>query len=83
VFQVVDGLQVVAAGALRGYEDTKVPMLFAALGYWVIGFAGGWVWAFALNGGPTGLWWGFVLGLGTVAALLTRRLVHKSRRALL
>ena len=78
-FQVVDGMQVVAAGALRGYEDTVAPMFFAALGYWVIGFAGGWTLTFPLGLGPIGMWWGFVLGLATVAALLTARLWRQSR----
>jgi MATE family multidrug resistance protein len=82
LFQVLDGVQVVAAGALRGYEDTAIPMLFAGLGYWVIGFAGGWALAFPLGMGPIGLWWGFVLGLGTVAALLTLRLVRQSRQVI-
>ncbi|HYM72237.1 MAG TPA: MATE family efflux transporter [Stellaceae bacterium] len=79
IFQIVDGIQVVAAGALRGYQDTAVPMLLAALGYWGIGFAGGWLFAFPLKLGPVGLWWGFVLGLGTVALLLTLRLLRRSR----
>jgi MATE family multidrug resistance protein len=78
LFQVVDGMQVVAAGALRGYEDTKIPMLFAGIGYWGIGFAGGWALAFPLGMGPIGLWWGFVLGLAAVAALLTARLYRRS-----
>jgi MATE family multidrug resistance protein len=78
VFQVVDGMQVVAAGALRGYEDTTQPMLFAGLGYWGIGFAGGWALAFPLGFGPIGLWWGFVLGLAAVAALLTWRLYRRA-----
>ena len=65
VFQIVDGMQSVASGALRGYHDTKVPMLIAALGYWGIGFAGGWALAFPLGIGPAGLWWGFVIGLAT------------------
>jgi MATE family multidrug resistance protein len=82
LFQVVDGVQAVAAGALRGYHDTAVPMLFAAFGYWVIGFAGGWTLAFPLGAGPIGLWWGFVLGLSTVAVLLTLRLARASRREL-
>jgi MATE family multidrug resistance protein len=81
-FQIVDGMQVVAAGALRGYEDTKIPMLFAGLGYWGIGFAGGWVLAFPLGLGPIGLWWGFVLGLTVVAALLTLRLRQQSRQVI-
>lgn len=80
LFQVVDGMQVVAAGALRGYEDTVAPMFFAALGYWVIGFAGGWALTFPLGLGPIGMWWGFVLGLATVAALLTARLYRQAVR---
>ena len=77
-FQVVDGMQVVAAGALRGYEDTVMPMVFAAIGYWAIGFAGGWALTFPLGLGPIGMWWGFVLGLATVAGLLTLRLWHRA-----
>ena len=73
-------MQVVAAGALRGYEDTKVPMLFAGLGYWGIGFAGGWALAFPLGLGPAGLWWGFVLGLAAVAALLSWRLYRQAHQ---
>src|SRR6185437_5375769 len=79
-FQIADGVQVVSAGALRGYEDTTVPMLLAGVGYWVIGFAGGWVLAFPLGLGPVGMWWGFVIGLVTVAALLTVRLHHRAGR---
>jgi MATE family multidrug resistance protein len=79
-FQIADGVQVVAAGALRGYEDTTVPMLLAGLGYWLIGFAGGWVLAFPLGFGPVGMWWGFVIGLATVAALLAVRLHHRAGR---
>ena len=82
IFQVVDGMQVVAAGALRGYEDTTMPMLFAGLGYWGIGFAGGWALAFPLGLGPVGLWWGFVLGLAAVAALLTLRLCRQARQVI-
>jgi MATE family multidrug resistance protein len=81
-FQIVDGIQVVAAGALRGYEDTMVPMLFAGLGYWGIGFAGGWALAFPLGLGPVGLWWGFVLGLTVVASLMTLRLYRQSRQVI-
>jgi MATE family multidrug resistance protein len=80
LFQIVDGMQAVAAGALRGYQDTAVPMLYAAIGYWGIGFAGGWALAFPLKFGPIGLWWGFVLGLGAVAGLLTARLFRHSRQ---
>jgi MATE family multidrug resistance protein len=83
LFQIVDGVQVVAAGALRGYHDATVPMLLAAIGYWGIGFAGGWALAFPLDFGPIGLWWGFVLGLGAVATMLTLRLLYRPAAPLL
>jgi multidrug resistance protein, MATE family len=74
IFQVVDGMQTIAAGALRGYRDTMVPLLLAAFGYWGAGFVGSWVLAFPLGYGPVGLWWGLAFGLAVVAALLTLRL---------
>ena len=74
LFQVVDGVQVVAAGALRGYRDTKMPMLFAVIGYWGVGFVGGWLLAFPLGYGALGLWWGLALGLAVVSMMLTLRL---------
>jgi multidrug resistance protein, MATE family len=74
LFQVFDGMQVIAVGALRGYRDTVVPMLLAAFGYWGAGFAGGWLLAFPLGYGAIGLWWGLAFGLAVVAVLLTLRL---------
>ena len=74
LFQVFDGMQVIAAGVLRGYKDTMVPMLLAGLGYWGAGFGGGWLLAFPLGYGAVGLWWGLALGLAVVAILLTVRL---------
>jgi MATE family multidrug resistance protein len=74
LFQVFDGMQVIAAGALRGYKDTLVPMLLAGFAYWGAGFGGGWLLAFPLGFGPAGLWWGLALGLAVVAILLTVRL---------
>ncbi len=78
-FQVFDGVQVIAAGALRGYRDTALPMAFAAAGYWGVGFASGWMLAFPLGYGAIGLWWGQALGLATVAVLLALRLAYRSR----
>lgn len=74
LFQVFDGMQTIAAGALRGYKDTMTPMLLATFGYWCAGFAGGWVLAFPLGYGAVGLWWGLALELAIVAVLLTLRL---------
>ncbi len=79
LFQIFDGVQVIAAGALRGYRDTAVPMAIAAIGYWAIGFAGGWLLAFPLGFGAVGLWLGLALGLGVVAISLTVRLHFRAR----
>lgn len=79
LFQLVDGVQVIAAGALRGYRDTAVPMLIAAIGYWAIGFAGGWLLAFPLGFGAVGLWCGLALGLAVVALSLSVRLQSCAR----
>ncbi len=81
LFQVFDAVQTIAAGALRGYRDTTVPMLLAAIGYWGFGFLGGWVLAFPLGHGAVGMWWGLALGLAVVAVLLAVRLSRLARRA--
>ena len=78
-FQLFDGVQVIAAGALRGYRDTTVPMVIAAIGYWAIGFAGGWFMAFPLGYGAVGLWLGLALGLASVAVALSLRLWSRAR----
>jgi len=70
LFQIVDGHAGGRRGALRGYEDTAMPMVYAAIGATGDRLFGGWILAFALGLGPVGLWWAFVLGLGAVAALL-------------
>lgn len=79
LFQLFDGVQAIAAGALRGYRDTAVPMLIAAVGYWAIGFAGGWLLAFPLGLGAIGLWLGLALGLAVVAVSLSLRLYSRAR----
>jgi MATE family, multidrug efflux pump len=78
-FQLFDGVQVIAAGALRGYRDTAVPMVIAAIGYWGIGFAGGWLLAFPFGFGAVGLWLGLALGLASVAIALGLRLLSRAR----
>jgi len=73
-FQVFDGAQTIAAGALRGLKDTRVPMLAAAFGYWGVGFAVAWVLGFHFGYGVIGIWWGLALGLAAAALLLGVRL---------
>jgi len=72
-FQLVDGLQAVGAGLLRGMKDTKIPMVLALIAYWPIGFACAWLFAFPLGFGAKGVWFGFVLGLAAAAAFLCGR----------
>ena len=73
IFQVVDGAQVVGAGMLRGLHDTRVPMLFAFFGYWVIGIGIG-VWlAFDRGWQGVGIWTGLAAGLAVVAVLMLDR----------
>jgi MATE family multidrug resistance protein len=83
LFQIFDGAQTVASGALRGLRDTRAAMLAAIFGYWLIGLPLGTALAFPLGWGPTGLWWGFVAGLALVAFLLCRRFTVMSRRRVL
>jgi MATE family multidrug resistance protein len=80
-FQVFDGIQVTASGALRGLKDTTVPMVLAAIGYWGIGFWLGRHLAFAQGQGAAGLWWGLCIGLAVVAASLTLRFALSTSRA--
>ncbi len=79
LFQVCDGLQVVASGVLRGAADTTFPAAVALVGYWVIGLPIGWALTFRAGMGPAGLWWGITAGLTVVAVLLVGRIVVRFR----
>ncbi len=81
IFQVSDGIQVVALGVLRGMQDVKIPMLITFLAYWVCGIPISYLSARYLNLGPVGIWMGLVIGLTISAILLTRRFVVRSRMA--
>ncbi len=73
IFQVFDGLQVVASGVLRGVADTRTPMVLGLVGFWLVGLPSSAVMAFGLRWGPPGLWWGLALGLGATSLLLLAR----------
>ncbi|MDH3700916.1 MAG: MATE family efflux transporter [Alphaproteobacteria bacterium] len=79
-FQAVDGIQAVAAGALRGLNDTAIPMVFAAMCYWGVGGLSGLWFAFAGDMEGAGLWLGFIFGLGSAALLLAMRFRTMTRR---
>jgi len=79
VMQVSDGLQVSAMGALRGYKDTRTPMLITVLAYWGVGFPLAWLFGIPLHLGPQMIWAGFIAGLTVAAVLLTVRFLKLSR----
>lgn len=79
-FFIADGVQTVAAGALRGLSDTRVPMIFAFISFWLIGFATSWILAFPVELGAVGVWIGFSVGLVVYALLLIWRFNRLTKR---
>jgi MATE family multidrug resistance protein len=79
LFQLFDGAQVVGSAMLRGLQDTRVPMLFAAFGYWVVGLGSGYLLAFHAGLKGLGIWIGFALGLGVVSILMIWRRMLRER----
>jgi len=79
IFQIVDGLQVVGIGILRGVGDTRAALIANVLGFWITGLPIGLVlarpWGFDM--GPQGHWWGLLIGLSVVAAFLMLRVYHR------
>jgi MATE family multidrug resistance protein len=82
VFQVFDGLQVVAIGLLRGLGDTRTPMIVNVVGFWCIGMPVSLWLGFGLGYGAQGLWWGLVAGLVIVAVFLMLRVRQREKRDL-
>lgn len=77
LFQMSDGIQVVAMGALRGIGDVQTPTIVAVISYWIIGLPAGYVLAFYTGMGVQGIWYGLLIGLTASAILLTVRLKRK------
>jgi MATE family multidrug resistance protein len=75
-------VQIGAAGALRGYKDTRVPMVVNTIAYWALAFPLAYVAAITYRLPPEFIWGGFVLGLSVAAILLTLRFRSVSRAAL-
>ena len=80
IFQVGDGVQIGAAGALRGYKDTRIPMIINTFSYWVLAFPLAYLAAVTYRLPPNYIWGGFVIGLSTAAILLTWRYNRLSRQ---
>src|SRR5262249_9944333 len=72
-FFITDAVQGGAAGALRGLNDTRVPMLFAAISFWLIGFPSVYELGLRTSLGVVGVWIGFSIAIGTFVTLLMSR----------
>ena len=79
IFQFPDGIQAISNGALRGLHDTRWPMVLTSIAYWGLGFPLAHQLAFGTKFGPTGLWYGFILGLSAASVLLTVRFFRLTR----
>jgi len=80
VFQISDGLQVGAAGALRGFKDTRVPMLMNVGSYWLFAFPMAWYAGIHADLGPVAVWVALIAGLTVTALLLNTRFMRLSNR---
>jgi MATE family multidrug resistance protein len=81
-FQIFDGGQVIGAGALRGLKDTRWPMVFAAIAYWLVGMSMALGLGFGLGLGGVGIWFGLALALAVAAGLMIGRFLSLQRRAM-
>lgn len=81
-FELFDGTQTIAMGAIRGLKDAKTTFLVGLACYWLIGAPAAWLLAFDFNGGPTGVWWGLALGLACAAVSLTLAFEWRMKRML-
>jgi MATE family multidrug resistance protein len=82
IFQLADAAQAVASGMLRGLQDTRVPMIYAGLGYWGVGLPLGVALAFGTSLRGVGIWIGLATGLGVVALLMMWRWSQRERLGL-
>ncbi len=79
LFQLADGAQVVALGLLRGLHETRGPMIWAIVSYWILGLPAAWALAFPGGLGGAGVWLGLVIGLTAAGLGLTLRLLGRIR----
>jgi len=80
IFQYSDGIQMCAAGALRGYKDTRAPMVYTVISFWIVGMTLGYNLTFNAGMGPAGMWIGMIAGLSVAAILMLNRFNRSSLR---
>ena len=81
-FQLFDGVQAVAAGALRGAGDMRFSFAINVAAHWLVGLPLSLYLGFVLGWGARGLWWGLMAGLAVVAIALLLRFVSLSKRSI-
>lgn len=81
-FELFDGIQTIAMGAIRGLKDAKTTFLVGLGCYWLVGAPAAWLLAFQFGWGPQGVWWGLASGLACAALGLTLGFEFKTRRLL-
>ena len=69
MFQVMDAVQLTSMSSLRGLKDTKIPMWYAAIAYYLVAIPVGYLLGFTLGMGPSGVWYGLLSGLSVAAVL--------------
>jgi MATE family multidrug resistance protein len=82
-FFIADGMQTIGAGALRGLNDTRIPLVFSAICFWAIGFSFSYRLGFPMGYGAVGIWIGLSVGLAAYALLLIWRFHALTRRGYL
>ena len=80
LFQLFDGFQVVVISLLRGLEDVSVPTYITFVAYWVIGMPMCYILAFSMEIGPTGIWYGYLIGLAASSLMLYLRFRYKTKQ---
>lgn len=80
IFQLFDGLQVIMLSTLRGMADVTTPMYIAFIAYLLIGIPTSYVFAFLLDAGPQGIWYGYLVGLSTAGILFYYRFKRNLKR---
>lgn len=79
MFQLLDGAQIIASAGLRGAGRTREAMMIGVVGYWLLGFPAALLLALGTDLGPSGLWYGLVVGLGFSGPVAALRLVQATR----
>jgi MATE family multidrug resistance protein len=74
-FFIADAVQTIASGGLRGINDTRIPLLFSAASFWLVGFVVAYALAFTFHYGAQGVWVGLSAGVITYGALLIWRML--------